>query len=245
MSTQPRPVDSVRRLLGAVDAKAARLASDFHPAWVDAAWARLGPQMAGLTQRVPVRRHSMLLAGAYGIVWPELDAFREPAHRIALLDRSRLMKVLAACAIDARRESVRRSVGRTVRELLIEGIGESAYQQVLDSPLRGIKSADPLAAMEVGQDRLAVDGFKALCAQGAWRDQTLISIVRLSLQPAAFGDPGQGDERSRVSTGRGVDRTVDRLHHYFPELAWLFGSDMDRALSASKTASSVAQTSLH
>lgn len=232
-------IDSVRRLLQAVDRKARAWPSELHPAWVDAATARLGPHAAEWCARVPPQRHANLLARTYGLEWPTLDAFQAPAHRLALLDRATLLKVLATCALDGRRDSVRRSVGRLVRDLLIEGIGESAYEKVLDGPVRGLQSAAPLGAVEVNPERLAADGFRALCAQAAWRHPVLITMVRLSLPPGVTADPGMP---AAASAG---GRVIDRLQDYFPELAWLFGSDMDRALSVSRTASSALATSPH
>lgn len=232
---------SMRSLLSAIDRKAASLAADLHPAWIDAAWARLGPQAARNAARLPLRRHSALLAQVYDVRWPALTAFREPAHRLALLDRAGLVKVLAACALDGRRDSVRRSVGRVVRELLIEGIGESAYEKVLQGPAPLMQAAEPLIPLDADPERLAVEGFRVLCSQAAWRHPMLITIVRLSLPPAAQGGESHLDGRPSGAT----QRMVDRLHEYFPELAWLFGSDMDRALSVSPTGSSGPPTSLH
>ncbi|MGE5864927.1 MAG: type III secretion protein HrpB4 [Rhizobacter sp.] len=234
-------IDCVRRLLQAVDRKALAWPSELHPAWVDAATARLGPQAAAWCARVPRRRHANLLARTYGLDWPALAEFRAPAHRLALLDRATLLKVLATCALDGRRESVRRSVGRLVRDLLIEGIGESAYEKVLDSPVRGLQGAAPLGAVEVNPERLAADGFRALCAQAAWRHPVLINMVRLSLPPGVTADPATPSSAPAPAAGR----VIDRLEDYFPELAWLFGSDMDRALSVSRTASSALATSPH
>ncbi|AEG94088.1 type III secretion protein HrpB4 [Ramlibacter tataouinensis] len=242
MSPPADAVGPLRRLLAAVDRKAATLAADLHPAWIDAAWARLGPRAGDWAARLPPRRHSALLADAYGLAWPPLEAFREPAHRLALLDRDRLLRVLAACALEGRRDSVRRSVGRMVRQLLIEGIGESAYRKVLDSPAPGVQVSGPLDAREAGQDRLAEEGFRILCGQAAWRHPTLLTLVRLSLAPSASADQPADDRPCALATN-GVDGTIDRLHEYFPELVWLFGSDMDRALSASRTASSAPATS--
>jgi len=230
----------LRRLLQAVDRKAAAWPSELHPAWVDAAAARLGPRAASWCARVPPRRHAMLIARTYGLVFPDLAEFREPAHRLALLDRTTLLKVLATCALDGRRDSVRRSVGRLVRDLLIEGIGESAYERVLDSPARGLQAAAPLGAVDVSPERLAADGFRALCTQAAWRHPALITMVRLSLPPGVSADAVPA-----APPARGTERVIDRLQDYFPELAWLFGSDMDRALSVSRTASSAPMTSPH
>lgn len=237
MISRAAVANSLGRLIRAVDRKSARLATDLHPQWIDAAWARLGPSAGTWAARVPSHRHSVLLASAYGIAWPSLAAFREPAHRIALLDRSQVLKVLAVCALDGRGQSVRRSVGRVVRDLLIEGIGENAYEKVRDGPTRGIRPASPLGMSEVGQEQLAADGFRTLCAQSAWRDRSLLTLVRLSLAPPTTRDNLLDDVSFGSSQPIGVDRTIDRLHDYFPELSWLFGSDMDRALSASTTES--------
>ncbi|ARN20779.1 type III secretion protein HrpB4 [Piscinibacter gummiphilus] len=230
----------LRRLLRAIDRKAGAWPTELHPAWVDAAAARLGPRAAAWCARVPPRRHAALLEHTYGLVWPDLAEFREPAHRLALLDRPSLLKVLATCALDGRRDSVRRSVGRVVRDLLIEGIGESAYERVLDGPTRGLQAAEPLGAVEANPERLAADGFRALCSQAAWRHPTLITMVRLCLPPGVSADAVPA-----APSPRGADRVIDRLPDYFPELAWLFGSDMDRALSVSRTGSSAPMTSPH
>jgi len=232
VNTQADAMTSIRLLLEAVDHKASTLPDHVHPAWIDAAWARLGPKGTEWAARVPAQRHSALLAKAFGLVWPSLAVFREPGHRIALLDRDSMLRVLAVCALDGRGESVRRSVGRVVRQLLIEGIGENAYEKVLGNQVRGLQPpSNPLGPFEVGQERLAADGFRALCAQAAWRNRSLITLVRLSLPPSARGEHVQVNERPAGSAIKGVDRMIDRLHEYFPELAWLFGSDMDRALS--------------
>jgi hypothetical protein len=245
MTRPTATTDLLRCLLRAVDHKAATLSADAHPAWIEATWARLGPHAHGYATRLPPPRHSALLANIYGLAWPALDAFRAPAHRMALLDRTCLLRVLAACGLEGRRDQVRRSVGRIVRRLLIEGVGESAYEKVLDSPMRGIQASRPLNAPEVEQERLAEEGFRALCAQSAWRDASLITVVRLSLAPSALVGPCPIVDRPPSSPLNVADRIVDRLHDYFPELAWLFGSDMDGALSALRTDSSELATSPH
>lgn len=225
--------DLLQRLLRAADAKAADVSELCHPAWVDAAWRHVGLD-AGQAHRVPQRRHAALLAEVYGLGWPALADLHAPAHRLALLGRRQILRVLATCTLHARRDSVRRSIGRDVRRLLVEGIGEPAYQQLLNGQTQALPSIQPLAARELDLERLAAAGYRALCAQGAWRCRKSLAITRLSLAPAALDGAGATDAtktRTR-STGPSADEVFDRLPDYFPEHAWLFGSDMDRALSA-------------
>jgi len=234
-------LSAMRSLLSAIDRTRTSMGGRTLRQWLRTPWARLGPQAVRGAARLPLRRHSALLARVYDLRWPALTAFREPAHRLSLLDRASLVKVLAACALDGRRDSVRRSVGRVVRELLIEGIGESAFEKVLQGPAPLMRAVEPMGATDADPERLAVEGFRLLCAQAAWRHPMLITIVRLSLPPAAQAGEPQSEGRPNGAT----QRMVDRLHEYFPELAWLFGSDMDRALSVSPTGSSALPTSLH
>jgi hypothetical protein len=229
----PAAAALLQRLLQAADAKAADVAELCHPAWVDAAWRHLGLD-AGQARRVPQRRHAALLAEVYGLGWPALADLQTPAHRLALLGRRQIVRVLAIFTLHARRDSVRRSIGRDVRRLLVEGIGEPAYQHLLNGQAQALPSIQPLAAHELDLERLAAAGYRALCTQGAWRCRKSLAITRLSLAPTALdgaGDPAGTKTRIR-STGSGADGVFDRLPDYFPEHAWLFGSDMGRALSA-------------
>jgi len=210
-------------------AKAADLAAHVHPAWIEAAWRHAGAAAARHAQRVAPPRLAALLAELYGLQWPLLADLHVPAHRLALLNRPQVLRVLAACALHAQRDSVRRSIGRDVRSLLIRHIGAPAYQQLLTGPAQGAAAARPLSAPELDLDRLAGAGYHALCSQGAWQCRSALALTRLSLAPAVL-EVRQGD--TPPPAGMDTHTVLARLPDYFPEHTWLFGSDMDRALSA-------------
>lgn len=220
------------RLLQAVDRKAASWPVDLHPAWVGKAFGHLGVQAAASSMRLPQDRQAALLEAIFGLAWPSLAEFRNPVHRLVLLDRSSLLKVLAVFALDTRRESMRRSIGRAVRKLLIDGVGESAYEKLTSTPMRGLQVSNPLALPDVGQERLAAEGFRLMREEGVWHHPVLTRMVRLSLPLTLSGASSRLDGAALEPASRTVDRVVDGLPQYFPELEWLFGSDMDLALSA-------------
>lgn len=234
MSTVAAPAAAalLHRLLQAADAKAADLAAHFHPAWIEAAWRHVGAPAARHAQRVAPQRGSALLAEVYGLQWPALADLRPPAHRLALLGRVQILRVLAACALHARRDSVRRSIGRDVRRLVVDHIGEPAYQQLLASPAQGVAAVQPLNVPELDLDRLAGAGYHALCEQGAWQCRRSLALTRVSLAPAALEARRPRTASSAAPVRVDENGVLARLPDYFPEHTWLFGSDMDRALSA-------------
>jgi hypothetical protein len=242
------------QLLRALDAKAGGLAEHLHPARVDAVWQRLGAELAACRPRLAPARHASLLAQACGLRWPTLPEWRPPAHRVALLGRVPLLRALATCALHARRDDVRRSVGRAVRSRLLQEIGETAYRRLLAVPTPGLAPGRTLEAEDVDLERLATTGYRLLQAEGAWQSRRVQALVRLSLAPDPvdsrdstdapdFPDspdaPDASDEPvrtpapgMRLPAEHGAVLVLEQLPHYFPEFAWLFGSDLDRALSA-------------
>jgi hypothetical protein len=226
--------DLLRRLLRQADTKAADLVLHLHPDWVAAAWQHAGPAAARQAPRVPRPRQSALLAQVYGLQWPALADLHPAAHRLALVERPQIVRALATAALFARRERVRRSIGRDVRRVLVDCVGDTAYRQMLGSPAQGPGcNQQPLAVTDLDPDRLAVAGYRALCAQGAWTCRRALAITRLTLAPAALDSAQQHAHRtSRSAEAADAMGVLHRLPDFFPELAWLFGSDMDRALSA-------------
>ncbi|SFQ04423.1 type III secretion protein HrpB4 [Variovorax sp. 770b2] len=223
---------SLARLLQAVDRKAASWQVDLHPAWVDKAFGHLGDQAAASSARLPPGRQAALLEAIFGLAWPSLAEFRDPVHRLVLLDRDSLLKVLAVFALDTRRESIRRSVGRAVRKLLIDGVGESAYEKLTSTTMRGLQVSNPLAVPDVAQERLAAEGFRLMRDEGVWHHPVLTRMARLSLPLTLPEAPLRLDGAAPEPASRSIVRVIEGLPQYFPELEWLFGSDMDRALSA-------------
>lgn len=226
------PVDHiglVRRLLRAALAKSADVPAQLHPAWVQMAWQRVGisaPAGAALPG------WSTALASVYGLQWTSLSRFQHLPHRIALLPRIELMRVLAALALHLDRERVRRSIGRGLRSAVIERIGDVAYAGVLALPGDGAaRSGAGLTMAELDPDRLAARGYAALQDHGHWRSKSALAWVRLALAPAAAASTPM----SAGSPASDTASALQRLSLYFPEHAWLFGLPMDRALSASTT----------
>jgi hypothetical protein len=222
-------VGLVRRLLAAALAKSADVPAQLHPAWVQMAWQRVGiapPSGAGAA------RCSAALATVYGLQWTSLSRFHHLPHRIALLPRAELMRVLAAVALHLDRERVRHSIGRGLRAAVIERIGDVAYAGVLASASDGAtRTAGGLTMAELEPDLLAARGYAALSDLGHWRSKSALAWVRLALAPAATASQTQRVVAHESDTAC----ALQRLPLYFPEHAWLFGLPMDRALSASTT----------
>ncbi|NKI93362.1 type III secretion protein HrpB4 [Rhizobacter sp. SG703] len=233
------PVPLLRHLLATARAKSADIAAQLHPAWVQAAWQRIGfdtpPAAAGARSEAAL---AAALGSVYGLRWASLAGFQHRAHRIALLPRDQVLRVLAAVALHAERERVRRCIGRGARQAVIERIGEPAYNELLAAPrATGHHGAGALSASDLDPDRLAAAGYARLSERREWQCRHSLAWVRLALAPGstqsdpsfAFPSTSSSSAPSGSPTG---DSMMARLPHYFPEHAWLFGSPMDRALSA-------------
>lgn len=227
------PVDGVglvRRLLRAALAKSADVPAQLHPAWVQMAWQRVGI-VAPPDAQVP--GCSAALAAVYGLQWTSLVRFRQVPHRIALLPRDELLRVLAAVALHLERDRVRHSIGRGLRAAMIERVGDVAYAGIVAASSDGAgRSAGGLSMAELQPEALAARGFAALRDHGHWRSNSLLAWIRLALAPA----PAPAASASTDAPASDTASALQRLSLYFPEHAWLFGSPMDRALSASTTA---------
>jgi len=220
------PSSCVQQLLDAVRRRTAELPGDLHPAWLEQGLRRLGLP----ADTANSRRCAAALAALYHLQWPTLDRFRTRAHRITLLPRAEMLRVLAVIALHGQRERVRLSIGPGLRALIVERVGEDAWRALLESPSLRTGSAKPLSAAELDADQLAWSGVRQLVGAGAWTSRRLMQRMRLSLAPT------QGAATVAAPTPRAQPDVVARLSTYFPEHAWLFGSPMDLALSASTTA---------
>jgi hypothetical protein len=216
------------QLLQAIDDKAADLAAQLHPSWVDAISQRLGVTCSCEGAR-PARRTARLLTAAYELQWPSIGELRHPVHRIALLGRRDTLRVLTVCELACRRDSVRMAIGRETRDLLIEQIGAPAYTLLCEGPPQGVAQVQPVSPQDFDLELLAGSGYRLLCRSGAWRSRAALAITRMCLAPVAVevGTRLPDDIIDAADDGG----AAHHLHDYFPELAWLFGSDMDRALS--------------
>jgi len=227
----PEPAAVLARILASAQRKSDALAQELHPTWLEHGLRKL----ALVTAASPAAERSTAraLAALYNLRWPGLDRFTLPAHRIALLPRPDLRRLLAAVALHAERGRVRISIGPGVRGALIGCVGQEAYGQMVAAPppLKGVASR-ALTPAEADPERLAAAGATRLVEAGAWRSGTLLRWVQIALGPTVR------TTSPAVATTAAQDtrEALERLPIYFPEHAWLFGSPTDQALSASPTA---------
>jgi Bacterial type III secretion protein (HrpB4) len=220
----------LQRLLGSAQHKSAQLATQVHRGWLEAALPEDYPDGAlrAFCDRATTRT-ALLLAEAYAVRWPSLTSLRRRAHRIALLAREPLLRALAAAAFHGRSGDVRRCVGRQARHALVELVGEPAYAALLQTPDAG-GAVRAIEAADLQRDACAAKGYQLLQERGllSCRDASL--ITRLSLPPGAVREAAAQPDTpiSQVQ----LSGLFDRFDAFFPEQAWMFGSDMDRALSA-------------
>jgi type III secretion system HrpB4-like protein len=207
---QPLPVVRMAMLLQAYQARLRRLGDDVDPGRL----AELVPPAPALTplQRSAQLRHRLRL----GPVAP--DAFTPPAHRLAVLDKSTLLAVLAARALYAHRAALARCVDGALLATLRALVGAPALAVLRAAgaeaaPWRG---AMPLPACATPLD-WAIDGYARFERDGAWQDATLRRLIEVTLPagPAPdVGPAGPGDDSAVL---------VALLPTLFPELTWLFG----------------------
>lgn len=232
MSIVAEGKEPVVRLLRAIDAKCAGLAQQLHAGWhagLPAEWWQGGPQ-PGRASRLARASHA--LARLYGVRWPDLAALQPRLHRVAVLERGPLVRLLVLAALHTQRFEVRQIVSKSERQRLCAMVGEQTYDVLVQSADNGLpaRAGSTPARMELGE--LAEAGCRAIAAAGLWRCRHVLTLVRLALPPGALSAPPRAERPLRGPLA-GFE---ERLHLYFPEFAWLFGSEMDRALSVSKTA---------
>ena len=231
---------SLERLFAGVADKSARLVFNIDHAWVDRACRGLFGVAAGPRDAHADRLVSSALQAVYGVRWPSLGALVQRVHRLAVLPLVEVLRVLQAVALYERRGDVRRCIGRSARVGLIDRVGQPAFDAIMATP-----GADASAPGEIGlavtsPAVLARGGFQALAVHGAWACPDSERLVALCLPPdsrdehVAAGAPLAPASREPFTAD--LHGLIQRLDLLFPEHAWLFGCDMDKALSASLTA---------
>ncbi len=230
---------SLERLFADVADKSARLAINIDHAWVDRACRGLVGLAAGPRDAHADRLVSSALQAVYGVRWPSLGALVQRVHRLAVLPLVEVLRVLQAVALYERRGDVRRCIGRSARVGLIDRVGQPAFDAIVAMP-----GADASAPGEIGlavtpPAVLARGGFEALAAHGAWACPDSERLVALCLPPESPEAPDATDAApapaNRAPFTPDFHGLIQRLDLLFPEHAWLFGCDMDKALSASPT----------
>jgi hypothetical protein len=205
------PVLELSLLLQAYQARLRRLAEDIDPSWLDVLareqdCAPPAPDLAPQWRSALLRNWLRL-----GPVAPA--AFTPPAHRIATLDKSELLPVLAARALYAHRAVLARCVDGALLARLRALVGAPALAAVRAAGADGGPAA-PLPAHATLLD-WAVDGYARFERDGVWSDATLQRLVQVMLPAHAAAAPGGPDGESAA--------LVALLPTLFPELTWLFG----------------------
>jgi Bacterial type III secretion protein (HrpB4) len=220
MTPDPR-IALVERLFAAARSKTANVAAQVHPEWILGLCKGLG---LGRGESVPGKALDEALQGTFMLRWPSLSQLTRSAHRISLLARPDLSRVLAAVALHAARDGVRRSLNKSHRSQWITAIGEDAYLRLLRLPPRGHQLAE--VRLHKLSHGYAIEGQALLGAAGHWRNRDCAAWIRYAIPPPSV--PGQPS----VDVGRLDPAIFAHLPLLFPEHAWLFGSDMERTLSA-------------
>lgn len=210
------------RVFAAWRVKLGSVHEQLHPVWGERMWACAG---AGASRALPASALDRALLAALKLTRPALASLQRPSHRLALLCRDELLRVLAAVDLLGARDRVRRSIDRADRAVVIEAIGEDAYLRLLRLPPRG--DDDPPRLPPRSRDERALQGHAALRASGQWRDRACAAWIRYALPP-------EGQRGDVEPTGPADASVFPHLSLLFPEHAWLFGPDMDRILSAQK-----------
>jgi Bacterial type III secretion protein (HrpB4) len=221
----------LHRICTSLDQKSIRFVSQVDPGWL----AMIHPQWFSLSEDEAAGRQmsrvSQALFKLYGLQWPSLAEFKRRIHRMVLLDRAAILQVFALAALYVRRAQVRRCIGKQARNAFVAVVGAPAYQALLEGDEPVGPATAPMASADIQLYSLAVAGYRAMCSNGLWDSRHALALARLSLAPGDLDDDDtQPPNSSRRRRGE-LDGFEDRLPEYLPELAWLFGSKMDRALS--------------
>ncbi len=211
----------VERLLSAARSKTASIADQVHPDWIRGLCGGLG---LGNGESVHGKALDDALRDTFMLRWPSLSQLTRSAQRISLLSRPEMSRVLAAVALHSGRDSVRRNLNKSHRSQWITAIGEDAYLRLLRLPPRGHQVAE--VRLHPLPHGYAIEGQALLGAAGHWRNRDCVAWIRYALPPFANGGQTSVDAEH-------LDPAIFvHLPFIFPEHAWLFGSDMERTLSA-------------
>lgn len=220
----------LERLFEAVAQKSARFIANIDPGWVDLAWAGLSADAIAQQGEHPTRVTSSALQAVYAVRWPSLATLAHRINRLAVLPLSQVLRVLHAVALYQRRGDVRRCIGRNARLALVDAVGKPAFDAIIATP-----GTDTSRESEIGFDAaslhsLARSAFHTLESRGLWPCEDARRLVSLCLAPVAAGFTVTPFDSAQPAAH--FHRFIGQLDLLFPEHAWLFGCDMDKALSA-------------
>jgi hypothetical protein len=233
MSLPPASIAALQRLLEALKERAGSLGALVHEQWIDQVCTGLHPSLAS-SLRTPAHAATLseLLGRRFNVTWPGLDSLAQRAHRVVLLPAPCLQQCLRLAAVWFHAPAVRRCVSRQDRALLRDLLGEAGYAGVLAAPDSApMRSEQALPNLEAAQ--WASQGVVRLRCLSAWSCEPALSILRLALPRKTNDLPLIGDVGATAR--QHMQHFLQRLDQLLPEHAWLFGSDLDLALSTPKT----------
>lgn len=154
---------------------------------------------------------------ALGVGQVGLPTLLSRGHRLAVLDKDDLQRVLAARMLIGRRAALARCIDGAYLAGLAGLLGEAALTALTQREHWAPDASGPLPALDLAQ--LAEAGLHALIADGTVSDPSLAQLMRLTIGMQAPLPPGAGTP----SDGTPAESFMAALPVLFPELAWLFG----------------------
>jgi Bacterial type III secretion protein (HrpB4) len=224
----------LERLFDAVAHKSAHFTSNIDPGWVDLAWGGLSADAPARHSEHATRLASSALQAVYQVRWPSLAALVLRVNRLAVLPLSQVLRVLHAVALYQRRGDVRRCIGRNARLALVDAVGKTAFDVIVAAPGTDTSHEGEIRVDAASLRVLERSAFQTLESRGVWQCTDARRLVSLCLAPAASGVVAGPSDSAQPAAH--FHRFIEQLDLLFPEHAWLFGCDMDKALSASSTA---------
>ena len=212
-----------------------------------------GRHSSGAVAQAPPRAMALRVASVRRLWFVEpvpLETLLHARNRVAIVAAAALRPLLAARALFACRDAIRRCVDRETRRALALSIGPIAFAALQERALTQ-PSTDALPS-DLSVDALARQGWTLMLADGACANPTLRQLVELGLEAAAGGDvwrralvsredvPVQVESVARHSTRAGAhadtnacsiaittatatDEFLSIAGFLFPEYQWLFG----------------------
>ena len=154
---------------------------------------------------------------ALGVGQVGLPTLLSHAHRLAVLEKDDLQRVLAARMLIGRRAALARCIDGAYLAGLAGLLGEAALAALTQREHWAPDPGGPLPALDLAQ--LAEAGLHALIADGTVSDPSLAQLMRLTIGMQAPVSPCAGTPIAETQ----AEAFMATLPVLFPELSWLFG----------------------
>lgn len=218
------PASPWAALLESSGTRYAALLSDTHPQWLDS-WL---PAVLRPPTPLPAAnelRLAQLLLKRMRLQWPPLSRWRRKAHRIRLLPQKDALRVFSLIGLFAHPALLTHTIDGERWRMTRDVIGAQACETLMASKhtplLRG-----PSGRCIKSLYALADWGLNVVGSGVAKQDQDVVDLMRLYLPVhGVLHRPLSASECRRAS---GVcDEFFERTEDFIPDLAWLFGSNLD------------------